>query len=758
MTRSEMVGMRVSKGPEALIACCAAAFAAASLGCTSDTSVGPAAAEPGSAAPTHDVSNPATRPEVAAAPEGTSSMGTAWGGPGRAPQTAPAPNPAGAGNAPPGFPTGTESPGAGNQPTIGPEHQLDAGSATGNDASAPDTEKSPADDPRTPPDVARSWHQWPLPGKDYSNTRYTRDSPITSKNVDQLSEAWRVELPGLVIAYGLCSTVPIIVDGTVYIEDLSSSVRAIDLKSGRVKWAVQEANLNPGPNGVAVGWGKVFAIRGSDSVVAFDAETGEELWNKRVIDTATAGIDIQPTVFDGQVLVSTVPISTRGIYVAGDRGILKSLDQETGEERWRFDTIASPDDVWGDSGVNSGGGSWFPPSIDVESGRVFWAVANPAPFPGTRRFPNGSSRPGDNLYSDATLALDVRDGSYQWHHQTIQHDLFDRDLLHTMLTTVGDVPVVVSTGKEGRVWANRRDTGELLWGPTSVGVHMNDELSELSDTTRVLPGSFGGVLTPPALAEGAVYVATLNAPTTYQPDRTAYFGSEIGTMNGNLVAIDVATGDILWDTTVEGDPTGGVTVINDLVITATFQGKVFAYQRATGQEVWNWTAPGGINSWLSVAGDMLIIPVGSSVPAVVVALHLGGDGTEPGSTDPGDAPDDGSASPAAPGTFSAIYQDILAPKCAGPVCHGTESTGGSLVVDGSADASAVRATLINRAPSGSECGTADLPLVVPGNPDRSLLYRKLSDNPPCGARMPPTGALTADELTSIRTWIQDGAP
>ena len=748
MRGSNMIGTRLSQHPGSFLLFCMV-YATASASCAGDASGDPTAAGPANSTTAQNVhADTAPPPNGSPTPEGATSMGAATSGLGQAPRaTAPSPDTSGAGD--PDIPTGNGVPGARDQQASAKERDPDAGTA--------DAMPSAAQDPRTPPDVARSWHEWPLPGKDYNNSRYTRDSPITSANVGQLTEAWRVELRGLVVAYGLCSTVRIIVDGTVYVEDLSSSVRAIDLKSGRVKWAVRGANFNPGPNGVAVGWGKVFAIRGSDSVVAFDAETGDELWATRVVDTATAGIDIQPTVFDGQVLVSTVPISTRGIYVAGDRGILKSLDQETGQERWRFDTIASPDDVWGDSSVNSGGGSWFPPSIDVASGRVFWAVANPAPFPGTRRFPNGSSRPGDNLYSDATLVLDVRDGAYQWHHQTVQHDLFDRDLLHTMLTTVGDVPVVVSTGKEGRVWANRRDNGELLWGPISVGVHMNDELTELSEATRVLPGSFGGVLTPPALADGVAYVATLNAPTRYQPDRTAYFGSEINTMNGNLVAIDVATGEVLWDTMVEGDPTGGATVINDLVLTATFQGEVFAYQRATGEEVWRWTAPGGINSWLSVAGDTLVIPVGSAIPAVVVALHLGGDGTDPGSPAPGSPPDDVPVEVSDPNTFSAIHRDILTPKCAGPVCHGGSSTGGSLVIDGGADASTVRAALVNRPPSGSACGTSGQSLVVPGNPDMSLLYRKLSDNPPCGARMPPTGPLTADEMGRIRTWIEDGA-
>jgi outer membrane protein assembly factor BamB len=615
--------------------------------------------------------------------------------------------------------------------------------------------------PGVPPDVASAWGEWPLPGRDYNNTRYTQDSPINSTNVSKLKEAWRVQFPGLVIAYGMISTVPLIAAGTVYIEDTYCNVRAIDLASGKVKWMAEGGDLNPGPNGVAFGWGKVFAIRGSDSVAAYDAATGKQLWMKNVVDTQTAGIDIQPTVFDGQVLISTVPISTRGIYTPGDRGILKALDQESGAEKWRFDTIES-EDFWGNEGVNSGGGSWYPPSIDVDTNRVFWAVANPAPFPGTAEFPNGSSRPGLNLYSDSTLVLDVKTGAYQWHHQTIEHDIFDRDLLHTMLGEVGGVPIVVSTGKEGRVWANRRDTGEVLWGPIPVGMHKNDELKELTGMTELLPGSFGGVLTPPALADGVVYVAELNAPSMYTANATSYFGSSVGTMNGDLVAIDAATGKILWDASVEGDPTGGVTVVNDLVITATFQGNVIAYARDTGKEVWRWKAPGGINSWMSVSGDTLVIPVGASDPAVLVALRLEGAAAPSGNTGTagagaaGGGGTAGSGSAAGAATFSAIYKDILAPRCAGPVCHSGGMTGGSFNVMG-ASASAVRTTLLDKPAGGTECMSSGLSLVKASQPDQSLLYRKLTDMPPCGSRMPPTGALPAGDLERIRKWIADGA-
>lgn len=128
------------------------------------------------------------------------------------------------------------------------------------------------------------------------------------------------------------------------------------------------------------------------------------------------------------------------------------------------------------------------------------------------------------------------------------------------------------------------------------------------------------MLAPPASANGVVYAATLNAPSTLEPDQTAYFGGKVGTMDGEVVALSARTGKITWDTKVPGDPTGGVTVVNNLVLTATYQGSVLALNRATGTVVWSAHEPGLVNGWMSVVGDEIYVPVGS--PAQLVALKL----------------------------------------------------------------------------------------------------------------------------------------
>lgn len=460
---------------------------------------------------------------------------------------------------------------------------------------------------------------WSQPGGDFDNSRAVLDSPISRATVDRLATAWSTPLPGA-SAFGNAATTPLIVDGTVYVQDLSSNVRAVDLRTGAVRWEREYGNFQIGPNGVALEDGRLFVAKGPHAISALDAATGDELWETRLIDSGTMGIDIQPQVFDGLVLVATVPISILGQYVGGDAGVLYALDAETGDEVWHFDTVEG-DDVWGAPEVNAGGGAWYPPAIDTEAGVVYWGIANPAPFPGTDAFPNGTSRPGPNLYTNSVVALDVHTGELQWYHQAIEHDLFDRDLVHTAIAHTDDGEVIIGTGKLGRVLGHDPATGELRFD-TPIGRHQNDDLTELDGPTEVYPGTYGGVLTPPAVADGIVYAATLNLPSVHEPDVNEIIGSDLGVEPGAVVAVDAADGRVLWSTEVDGDPMGAALVLSDLVFTATFQGELFALDRGTGEIVWQMTAPGGVNGWPASVGDTIVWPVGMADPPTLLALRL----------------------------------------------------------------------------------------------------------------------------------------
>ncbi|HUE06598.1 MAG TPA: PQQ-binding-like beta-propeller repeat protein [Acidimicrobiales bacterium] len=470
-----------------------------------------------------------------------------------------------------------------------------------------------------PPEADSGAASWPYPDHDASNSRLATGSPITAKNLRSLTTAWNVSAGG-----GL-ATSPIVVGRNVFVEDQVGEVLDIGLTSGRVVWKSASNGYSVGPEGVAVGWRKVFGVTPT-SLFALDEATGRQLWSTRLTRTATDGIDVQPQVIGREVIVSTVPVSVKGIYIGGDRGFVDAVNESSGKLLWGFDTVASPT-LWGNPSVNSGGGSWYPPSFSPTSGLLYVGIANPAPFVGTTQYPNGSSRPGSNLYTDSTVALRISNGKLVWYHQADAHDLFDRDFVHTMIVPVPAATghaartVVVGTGKGGYVIGMNPKNGKQLWR-TAVGIHENDNVKALTGPTEILPGTFGGVLTPPASAHGKVFVATLNAADTLYPDQTEYFGGNTGTMPGQIVAIDARNGDTLWNTHVPGDPTGGVTLVNNVVLTATLQGSIIGLSMSTGRILWTLAAPAGINGWLSVAGRYVIVPVGNAKPPTIWALRL----------------------------------------------------------------------------------------------------------------------------------------
>ncbi|MEX2431002.1 MAG: PQQ-binding-like beta-propeller repeat protein [Dehalococcoidia bacterium] len=507
-----------------------------------------------------------------------------------------------------------------------------------------------------PPEVEESLDQWPLPQRDYASTRSTSSSGIDSDTVDELGLAWSFEVPGRG-AFGALATNPIVVNDTVYLQDLGSNVFAIDLESGEVLWEQRFEESSIGPNGVAVGWGKVFAAISTKEFAALDAETGEEVWTADLDLADSEGIDIQPIVYDDLVFMSTVPgSSVQDFYAGNATGKAYALDQETGEIVWQFDTVES-DDLWGHPEINSGGGAWYPPSIDTERGMTYWGIGNPAPYPGTPEYPNGTSRPGPNLYTNSVIALDHESGELEWYQQVKPHDIFDHDFQNSPILTSAavsgrELDLAIGAGKDGTVVAMNREDGNVVW-ETPVGEHQNDHLAAIpeGETLDILPGVYGGVETPMAYAAGIVYVPIVNLATPFSPGSSGETNFEEAT--GELVAIEVETGRILWKRDLPHMALGGATVVNDLVFTALYDGRIYAFNRATGEEVWSYQAPIGINAQPAVAGDTILWPAGvqqgEQAPALL-AMRVGAD--EPLPTPAPDVmatPEPGTATPM-PGT------------------------------------------------------------------------------------------------------------
>jgi len=175
-----------------------------------------------------------------------------------------------------------------------------------------------------------------------------------------------------------------------------------------------------------------------------------------------------------------------------------------------------------------------------------------------------------------------------------------------------------------------------------VGDHQNDELAAFPAgvTTTVLPGILGGLETPMAYSDGVVFAAVNNLATDFTPSTWRLHPFSEST--GDLVAIQAATGQILWDHRFNAGNYGGATVVNDLVFTATFDGMIYAFKVDTGEQVWSYQAPAAVNAWPAVAGDTIVWPIaGPGLPSLI-AFRLG-------STAPGVqlvSPAEGSALPA----------------------------------------------------------------------------------------------------------------
>ncbi len=446
---------------------------------------------------------------------------------------------------------------------------------------------------------------------DLANTRDEK-SRITAANVDHLEVAWTLPLSAE-SAFGAYASSPIVSKGVIYSQDLESNVQAIDAESGEVLWTKKYESPDHGPNGVVVQDGLVFGATAT-SAFALDQKTGKQMWTVQLIRKEVEGIDMAPGYKDGVVYVSTVPVTVAEFYGPGGVGILWALDGKTGKKIWSWDTV--PKDLWGKPQANSGGGLWYPPAFDGKGG-LYAGIGNPGPFPGSEQEPWGSSRPGPNLYTDSLVKLDEKTGKLEWYHQVTPHALYDWDFQNPpILVKAGGRELVLGAGKSGIVLALDAKNGDVVW-EKAVGKHsghdddgllaMRGETSKLKLPMLVYPGSLGGVIAPMASDGKNIYVPVINGPleVTSQTER-----QEPGPLNGELIALDVATGQLKWKHQFPTAPFGFTTVSNDLVFSTTSDGKVQAFDTSSGRMAWQASLPAGTNSGVAVAEGMVIAPAG----------------------------------------------------------------------------------------------------------------------------------------------------
>jgi PQQ-dependent dehydrogenase (methanol/ethanol family) len=322
---------------------------------------------------------------------------------------------------------------------------------------------------------------WPLHGRDASETRFSPLDQINAENVSRLEEAWSWTVPR---TGARLETTPIVLDGVIYGTGPMSLVFALDARTGSEKWRWDPAIPNQaqgGPRtccgnvnrGVALHDNRVFVGLLDGRLVALDRETGALIWS---VQTTPPGADYSITGAP-RVVAGRVVIGNAGAEY-GVRGYITAYDVATGEQLWRTYTVPGnpalgfeSDDMrraaetWTGEWWKLGGGGtvWDAMAFDAEANLLYAGTGNGSPWSRDHRSPGG----GDNLYLSSILAIDPANGRIVWHYQTTPGDDWDytatQPLMLLDLTIDGrERKVIVQAPKNGFFYVIDRLTGEFI--------------------------------------------------------------------------------------------------------------------------------------------------------------------------------------------------------------------------------------------------------------------------------------------------------
>jgi alcohol dehydrogenase (cytochrome c) len=277
---------------------------------------------------------------------------------------------------------------------------------------------------------------WLLMNGDYGSTRYSKLAQINRDNVRNLRMVWAMALGGMqdVGQNGPENEVnPLIDNGMMYTTDGWGTIYKVDASApdhGKFLWtadtAVRHQGNQPRTRGIALWEDRVFANLPDGRVVAINRDNGEIVWDKRVAARNEFGgqerFYTAPIVADGKVIVQN------GAGDGGTRGWIAALNAKTGDELWRFYVVPKPGDpgseTWKDdhsAWKTGGGGIWQTGSYDPATKLYIVGTGNPYPIY------DPQFRPGDNLYTNSAIAINVDTGKLAWHFQYTPNDSWDFD-------------------------------------------------------------------------------------------------------------------------------------------------------------------------------------------------------------------------------------------------------------------------------------------------------------------------------------------
>jgi alcohol dehydrogenase (cytochrome c) len=436
--------------------------------------------------------------------------------------------------------------------------------------------------------------QWLSVNNRLDGQRFSPLKEITPANAPRLHEVCRLQIDGPTTFHaGL-----VVVDGVIYTNTGLETV-AIDAATCALRWKYtylpDEERASPSNRGLAVLDGRVFRGTGDARLIALDAATGKLLW-KDVIGAPRLGES-----------ASAVPLAWAGVVymgIAGSelgaRGRVMAYDAQSGRELWRFNTVPTGNEAgaatWQRprSAKTGGGGVWGSMTLDVTTGELFVPVGNPWPDI------DKAYRPGSNLFTDSIVVLDARTGALKWWHQATPADWEDKDLVAGPVlyrdSQIRDV--LAFAGKDGFVTGIDRDTHQEIFHTAVTTVEARPE-SPTAAGVRICPGYAGGVewngptldRLNNTLVTGSVDACFIvkSGTTKYSPT-AASFGGTVepdGPTTGWVTALDSETGQVRWRYHTEKPVVAAVTpTAGGVTFTGDLNGNFLAFDSKTGELVY----------------------------------------------------------------------------------------------------------------------------------------------------------------------------
>jgi alcohol dehydrogenase (cytochrome c) len=469
----------------------------------------------------------------------------------------------------------------------------------------------------------------------YDQARFYPGNQINTKTVKKLRPAFVFQTEVI----ESMETAPIVVDGVMFLTTSYNHVYAIDAVTGKQFWHYKH-KMGPvttfccGPNnrGVAISGNRLFMGTLDAKLVALDAKTGNVLWEKQIADPEKGYSEtMAPTVVDGKVLIGT----NGGEY--GVRGFLKAYDAQSGDSLWTFYTIPEKghEGVWAKTDATGrdmhrdieaekaalakdasfyqtlGGGVWMNPSVDLKTRTLYFLAGNPSPDL------YGAIRPGDNLYTNSLIAIDLDKGTHKCHFQYIAHDVWDLDAVSpTILVDVKDksgkmIPGVIHGGKTGHVYVHDRSNCQLIRFSEAMIPQENMWVLPTKEGARMLPGANGGVEWSPMAFNAKTrlaYALNLHQPMTYHVEEAPYPGGKLwlgGAFKvipsekqwGRVSAVNIDDGKVAWKFDTEQPLIGGgLATGGDLFFFGEGNGNFNALDAKTGTKLWSFNCGAGANA------------------------------------------------------------------------------------------------------------------------------------------------------------------